>query len=116
MCDNPNTALALSRWDLLPNGELRFFDCADSQDVWVIRGCPKGFGNTDFPMGYAGCDNRFAYELRAMGYEVRNLGRSMVTIHYHLSGIRNYIDESGNKRLTVPEPYLLVKPEDVKHF
>lgn len=101
----PNEAYALTRWDITENG-IRLFDRVHSQDVWAFRGPPKPNIGGDYFFGVPGCDNRFAYELQAAGYEVLNPSRDIRTYHLHLSGYR-----PGNKpENRVPGPYLFVKP------
>ena len=41
--------------------------------------------------GKPGCDNRFAYELRAAGLRVLNPASSIIALHLHASDIRNYV-------------------------
>ncbi len=95
---------ALSRWDYLHPWRIVFFDRADSQDTWIVRGKVEGvFGS--FTLGTRGCDNRIAHEFNKAGYEVLNPGKSIKTYHLHNSGIRNYTMAD-----VVPPPYLTVKP------
>lgn len=98
-----NQVYALSRWDWLGNDALtRFFDRADSQDTWIVKGKVENvFG--DFTLGIRGCDNRIAYEFNKAGYQVSNPSKSIKTYHVHNSGIRNYTMAD-----VVPEPYLTV--------
>lgn len=108
--DKENTCLALSRWDINESGVPVHFNRADSQDTWIFYGNVKVKLPLDFGMGVAGCDNRLAHELSISGYRVLNPSKHIKTNHFHLSGVRNYIDESGNVKDKVPPPYLLVTP------
>lgn len=108
---NQNKCLALSRWDFSPDKEPVLFERADSQDTWVFFGSPKVKTSIEFFMGYAGCDNRLAYEIQQAGYEVLNPCKTIKTYHYHESNHRTWIDKDGNRlKETVPPPYLLVNP------
>lgn len=111
-------ALALSRWDVQPDGSSVLFDRADSQDAWVIYGNPASklinyVDYCNFPMGVAGCDNRLAYELEQAGYVVKNPSKTMIRIyHHHYSGVRNYLDATNSQPTErIPPPYKLIQPE-----
>jgi hypothetical protein len=108
--NNARTSLALSRWDYFANGSSVHFDRWDSQDTWVFYGNTKFRTSIDFTMGVAGCDNRFAHEIKQNGYNVINPSKTIKTYHYHETNIRNYLDDSGIPKDRVPEPYLLVIP------
>lgn len=87
-----SNALALCRWDLLDNGELRLFDRNDSQDAWIFK-TPIDTGkiNANFSMGIPGCDNRIAFELK----KIRSIfggGRKIQAIHHHRVKHWNYND------------------------
>ena len=105
-----NTCLALSRWDCLVDGRAVHWDAPDSQDTWVFFGRPRLRTTIEFGMGISGCDNRLAWEFVNAGYNVINPSKSVKTYHYHLSNVRNYI-ENGAVKETIPPPYFLVKPE-----
>lgn len=96
---------ALSRWDILKNGEAVFTNRRDSQDVWIVRG-PVRKINGNFTLGMRGCDNRIAHEAAKAGYHVLNPSRSIKTYHVHNSNIRNYTFNDP----AVPEPYMTVDP------
>lgn len=106
---NPS-CLALSRWDYDKSSDTEtHFDRLDSQDTWIFYGKPNIRTEIEFTMGEAGCDNRLAYEL-SKKYEVLNPSKSIKTYHHHKSEIRNYVDESGNVRYRVPQPYKMITP------
>lgn len=111
MQQKPQDALCLSRWDIAANGEATHFERWDSQDVWVINGSAKGRTTTEFTMGVAGCDNRFAWELKNMGYNICNPSKSIQVFHKHESAVRNYLNEQGAPTSSVPQPYEMVTPE-----
>lgn len=102
-----NVCYALSRYDKINNQPV-LFERPDSQDTWVF------FGKTDIQLpliinfGVAGCDNRLAYELEQLGYNVQNPAYRIKTIHYHESAIRNYINLAGEVNERIPPPYKLV--------
>lgn len=105
-------ALALGRWELGINGVPSLSNRPDSQDTWVFKGKVKNvFG--DFCLGFPGCDNRIAHEMRHAGYKVTNPAKSIKTIHVHRSGVRNYPDRGAKRQsVTVPGPYLTISPTE----
>ena len=98
-----NKCFALSRYHYHPNGNIILHNEKYSQDVWIFKGKIKPINYCDFYMGIRGCDNRIAYEIEAAGYTVENPSKSIRTIHYHLSEVRNY------DLKTIPKPYLPVE-------
>jgi len=88
----------LSRWDVLEDGELRFFDHASSQDAWIFE-APIPAIACDFHLGLLGCDNRLAWEAQAAGLALFNPGRSVRACHLHRSLVRRYTER---QRLAVP--------------
>jgi hypothetical protein len=101
------TCLALSRWNI-EELEITLFDRADSQDTWIFFGNPKFTTSIDIKIGITACDNRFAFEIKQNGFRLFNPSKLIKTIHYHNSGVRNYLDEEGNSKEIVPPPYLNV--------
>lgn len=101
----PDQAYCLCRWDVQADGHSRPFDRLESQDVWAFRGPVRKVQNINFPMGFPGCDNRFAWELREAGYVPSNPCRTIHTHHLHLSGVRRYPPS-----IRIPRPYLLMPP------
>ncbi len=108
---NPNQlCLALTRYDMA-NGLPNFMNRADSQDVWAFMGKVPQLEGADFYIGgVAGCDNRIAKILENNGYNVVNPSIDIKTYHVHETNVRNYIDEKGNVKETIPPPYKLVPP------
>lgn len=102
-------AMALSRWDRIGKTET-LFDRSDSQDTWVFRGKTDIELTLNINFGLAGCDNRLANELTNLGYVVINPSKTIKTVHYHESNIRNYIDEKGQVINRIPPPYTLIQP------
>jgi len=110
---NSKICLALSRWDVCENGESILFDRVDSQDTWIFYDKVNFRTSIEFTMGLAGCDNRIAYELSEYGYELQNPSKTIKTYHYHLSNIRNILDETTGEVkdiYRVPPPYKLITP------
>ena len=105
--------LALSRYNCrgVQPADLRravLFNRRDSQDTWIFP-LPlfkaSSFGpSVSFPLGRWGCDNRFAYELHKMGFQVKNRAKSHRTYHYHT--VRPQARGPGSQ--TVPGPYKLL--------
>ena len=111
--ETPNketTCLALSRWDIYPDGSVKLFDRWDSQDTWIFYGSPNVVASIDFPLGRAGSDNRIAYEIEQSGYTVLNPSKTIKTYHLHLCNVRNYINDAGEVIDRVPPPYKLIQP------
>lgn len=103
----PNQCYALTRYDWNGNGHARFFSRIDSQDAWIFRGRLKKQVYGDFCLGVPGCDNRIAYELKKVGYQVINPSLSIHALHYHTSSLRHY----DSKTPVVPQPYHFVRPQ-----
>jgi hypothetical protein len=82
----------LSRWDVLDDGSLQFFDHPSSQDAWIFQ-VPTPRIACDFPLGLLGCDNRFAWEAQAAGLVVFNPARSVHACHLHRSQVRRYTEQ-----------------------
>jgi len=90
--------LCLSRWDVQPDGSVRFFDHPSSQDAWVFQAPIREFA-CDFHLGLPGCDNRLAWEAERAGLALSNPSRTLRACHLHLSGVRRY---SEGQRLHGP--------------
>lgn len=106
--DDKKYAMALSRWDY-NYGSLKHFDRPDSQDTWAFCGPTDIKLSIPILYGTAGCDNRLAHELKENGYEVINPSKKIVTVHHHVSNIRNYL-VSGRVVERVEPPYHLITP------
>jgi hypothetical protein len=97
-------ALCLTRWDVLPGGELRFVDNAGSQDAWIFL--PPVRLTAPFFLGIAACDKRVAWLLkRQAGLVLGNPSLSLRVCHLHASAKRNY-----DPRKRLPAPHLCVQP------
>jgi hypothetical protein len=104
-CIRLNECYALSRYEnntILINGY-------GSQDTWVFKGKIKNI-NANFFLGVPGCDNRIAYEIQQVGYNVMNPSLSIKTHHVHKS-CRNWSSGDAN---TISPPYLYVNMEYIK--
>lgn len=108
-----NQCFALSRWDSLSNGTVKHFNRADSQDTWVFKGKIKENLAANFNMGFRGCDNRLAHEIRKAGYNISNPSLTIKTYHVQNSNIRNYTVTSD--KFLVQGPYLTITPEHLKY-
>jgi hypothetical protein len=89
--DLSNRLLCLSRWDVQPDGNARFFEHPGSQDAWIFEKPIRAF-RCDFPLGVPACDSRLAWEAERAGLMVSNPSRSVHANHLHLSGIRRYVE------------------------
>lgn len=104
------SCFALTRYDFHLNRPSDLYDHPDSQDTWIFNGNEKllDVQNIDFTMGLAGCDNRLAYELQQVGFEVLNPSKTIKTFHYHDVPIRTNADSTGQQIVRIPPPYLLL--------
>lgn len=96
---------ALSRWDYRGDRMAVLFNRKDSQDAWVFNGIPDQRLQADYNLGVAGCDNRIAWELKNVGYNVLNPSKTIHAIHLHQSEYRTY---HAKDRLL--EPYHFIHP------
>src|SRR5574337_341229 len=92
-----NIFIALTRWDIV-NGQPKFLNRKDSQDVWCFFG--KAKVDAEFTMGVPGADNSIAWKFKQQKYQVINPSLTIKTYHMHESGVRNY--DTNNR---VPQPY-----------
>jgi len=87
-----STMIALSRWDVLPNGFKRLIAYEHSQDTWIFKGKITLTG-IDYYMGKLGCDERIAFDANEQGYRVVNTAKDIITHHLHNTNIRSYTVE-----------------------
>ncbi len=106
---NDNYCMALCRYDIVNESPLKykFLNRIDSQDVWIVKGGFKQHELCNFTMGLLGCDNKIAYYLNKQ-YKIINPSLDIVTLHLHLTNIRNY---DMSTRLN--KPYHLLPPENL---
>lgn len=106
-------ALALTRYDVLPDKSTVFFDRSDSQDAWAFMGGVPNIKGADFPVGgVPGCDNKIAYLLHENGYEVYNPSLTVKCYHLHNVPVRNYETVNKGKLPVLLPPYRLLPPTD----
>lgn len=104
--DLTNTFIALTRYELLPTGQLiQFFHPdgkkhEDSQDVWIFQAPIRLFGS-DVYLGVPYCDSEIAYYAHAHGYTVINPYYSIQSCHLHLSRVRHWQDRPYPKNMMV---------------
>lgn len=108
--DFHNTALALSRYNVIGQRK-ELFNHKESQDTWIFKGKVKQVQNCDFVMGKPACDNRFAYELAAVGYRVINPSIDIKTYHLHEVNKRSYTESDR-----LPGAVLYIKPESAQNY
>lgn len=101
-------ALALSRWDMLPQKRLIYYNHPDSQDVWIFRGRVEPISGAEFTLGRAGCDNKIAYLLEQAGHNVQNPSHEIQAIHLHNTPIRNYNVAQDHR--DIRPPFKIVHP------
>lgn len=103
---------ALSRWNVLPDGEPVLWNMRDSQDVWVLNGLPPEI-DADFNPGTPGCDNRLCW-LLGQHLKVRNPSKTVKAYHLHLSEYRSYGEGRGMPKMyRLPPPYAFATPEEL---
>lgn len=106
--------IALSRWNAVGYDfeqgvfDTQFFDRPDSQDVWIFKG--DCYLDAPYTLGFAGCDNKIAYEASQAAYNVINPSKTLKTYHLHQSNVRNYQDVTGQAVFRYPPPYLIIQP------
>jgi hypothetical protein len=105
-----NQCIALSRWNILPDGSAKLFNRNDSQDVWIFKGQIRNV-ISDFPIGIPFCDNRILYELQQAGYNVLNPAYSIKTYHLHVGERAEY--DIKTLKLFVEEPYRYLYPHNL---
>ncbi len=98
--------LALTRWDLLKNGRIKFYNNYKSQDTWIFkRTINESIG--DYHIGRHGCDNKLIYEFRKLGYKLGNPSYCIKSIHLHQSELRSYFNDPNYEFVSPPYGYLL---------
>jgi hypothetical protein len=97
------TLVALSRWDITPQGEARLFDYPMSQDAWIFDTPIRDFP-CQFYLGVPACDNRLAWEASRAGLALFNPSRSIRANHLHLTGVRRYSERQRLSGATAAVP------------
>lgn len=93
--DLSNTFLALTRWNVRPDGKIQrfFYDngdpAEDSQDTWIFKTPLCIPGAETIQMGVVGCDNSLAYVAHRAGLNVKNPCLTIQCCHLHLVGVRD---------------------------
>lgn len=118
--------IALSRWDILPNGNIRHYDIPYSQDVWIYNP-GVNIKNCMFNMGRLGCDNRISFLAMKSGLIVTNPSKKIITRHLHLSKYRTgssdpskiiqgpYLFVDSNDNIDIPSENILVSPQNMRN-
>lgn len=90
--ENKKTALALTRhnFNTKTNKAEIHHSMGWSQDTWIFKGQIDNNLICDFQVGVKGCDNRLAFELHRVGYNVINPAHKLKTYHLHETGYRTY--------------------------
>ena len=58
----------------------------DTQDVWIFKGRVRKSVYGDISLGYPGCDNRIAWEIKNAGYKIMNPCEDIRIYHLHEEG------------------------------
>jgi hypothetical protein len=103
---NRNSCFALTRWE---HDTKEFMHRSDSQDAWIFFGHVQQieYMHCSFPLGIPGCDNRIAWELRQVGYNVTNPSLTIKTFHVHSN------HKEHDRSVVVPMPYLKLEPVEL---
>jgi len=96
-----NTAICLQRWEH-ENDRVSIHIKNTDQDVWCWKNQIEDIDSFDFHMGVPGCDNRLAYELKSMGYNIVNPCIDIVAVHSHKNRSRG---GASDQATTVLPPY-----------
>lgn len=103
---------ALLRYQYVPGEKLEkcqiYGPYESSQDTWIFHTNfinKKDLTKLNIPLGYPGCDNVIAYQLRELGYKIFNEPKFIKTYHNHNSKIRNYTSKDR-----INQNYLFLKP------
>lgn len=88
----------------------------DSQDTWILHSSmlePSIFQNNvfQFEFGKPGCDNKMAYLMLILGFEIFNDCKFIKTYHYHTNQSRDYTIKDR-----LMPPYALVVPSGLNIF
>lgn len=109
--DLTNIVLALTRWCpnaghwFIEDNIVPFIHHECSQDVWIWKNPLKYNDSFNFNIGVLGCDNKLAYNLDKMGYQIWNPSFSIFAYHKHKErdNNRDYISPTA-----IPGPYAFV--------
>lgn len=95
----PNSFVALSRYDQLDGSLVPHANPHWSQDTWAFlpgRPLPNGMeAQLDIPLGTPRCDNKIAYVFSINGFDVINPFEQITSVHLHETGLR-YYDKRGD--------------------
>ena len=92
-----NTVVCLQRWEH-ENDRVSIHVKNTAQDVWCWKNQIEDIDSFDFQMGVPSCENRLAYELKSMGYNIVNPCIDIVAVHSHKN-------RSRSTAATVMPPY-----------
>ena len=81
----------------------------DSNDTWIFHSNfnidSKYHKPFNYQFGKPGCDNKFNYLCKVLGYKIINCPNKIKTYHVHETEIRNYTDNDK-----INGPYLMIEP------
>ena len=97
----PNTFMALSRWEVNGNSISSHPNPEWSQDSWAFSAdsiASEGLlERLDFGLGVPRCDNKIAYVFATQGWGVRNPYHTIKSMHLHESAERSYSKRSDDR-------------------
>jgi hypothetical protein len=98
-----NTVVCLQRWEN-DNDRVSIQVKNSSQDVWCWKNQFEDIDSFDFQIGLPSADNRLAYEIKSMGFNIINPCIDIVTIHSHKNKTREGSAGPGRSTNILP-PY-----------
>ncbi len=103
-----NEIFSLNRWDVLNTNTLSIFTKYSTADAWIFKG-KIDFQEANYYLGQLGCDNRFLYDMKKLGYSLSNPAFSILSFHLHSSMVRSELSKVNSDNRVDP-PYVYVFP------
>ena len=99
-----NTMVCLQRWEH-DNDRASIQIKNSSQDAWCWKNQLEDIDSFDFQIGLPAADNRLAYEVKSMGYNIINPCIDIVTIHSHKNKTREGSAMGAGRVANILPPY-----------
>ena len=99
-----NTVVCLQRWEN-ENDRASIQIKNSSQDVWCWKNQFEDIDSFDFQIGLPSADNRLAYEIKSMGFNIINPCIDIVTIHSHKNKTREGSAPGLGRSSNIMPPY-----------
>ncbi len=120
--DSPTTFMALSRYNPEPGSDRLRLNAYPhwTQDTWGIRTdapVPQSLlYSSTFSLGFPGCDNRIAYVMWSHGFQVKNPGYFVKTVHEHQEVSRAYDTHADRLYGGVSYVHLSLSPSEASEL